>query len=59
MMAKEILSQEEVLELLGIERKTLYTYRKEYGLPCYKIRGKVFFKYEEVMKWLENFKEDV
>ena len=54
---RNIMSQEEVMEFLGIERKTLYTYRKELGLPCYKVKGKLFFKHEDVVNWMEKFKE--
>jgi excisionase family DNA binding protein len=56
-MGEKMMSQEEVLKFLGVERKTLYTYRKEFGMPSYKVGGKLFFRESELIEWIGKYKE--
>lgn len=49
------LTVKDLQELFGVDRTTIYDWRKS-GLPYYKLGGSVRFKEEEVLQWVENQK---
>lgn len=50
----DILTSNDVLDLLKISRPTLYRIRKSGRLKSYKVRGKVYFKRSELFKFIES-----
>lgn len=46
-------------EFLGIKEMTLYSWRHEGAVPCYKVRGRVLFRLSELNSFAESFKEPV
>jgi excisionase family DNA binding protein len=59
-MAEEIfLTMEEVGNLMGLDRSTIYAWKRKGLLPHYKIgKRAVRFKLSEILQWLENWKRD-
>ena len=56
-MEKEILTKEELAEMLKIGVRTVDRLRRE-GLPSFKVGNQVRFDRDEVLKWLkENSKK--
>lgn len=49
---KEILSVEEVAELTGLARQTIYTSVCKRLIPHFKARRKVYFKRSEILDWM-------
>lgn len=49
------LTVKDLQELFGVDRTTIYDWRKS-GLPYYKLGGSVRFKEEEVLQWVESQK---
>jgi excisionase family DNA binding protein len=57
-MTKEMipsLTTADMEELFGVHRSTLNEWRKA-GLPYYKLGGKVLYKKDEVLAWIEERK---
>lgn len=55
---KEILSVEEVAELTGLAKQTIYTNVCKRLIPHYKARRKIYFKRTEILEWmLQNRRE--
>lgn len=52
----EFVDQFDVMTTYHLSRTTLYIWRKE-GLPSYSIGGKVFFRMDEVKRFIENHKK--
>lgn len=52
---KQLVTAKEVMEFLGVSRKTLYRYKMEKGLPEYKI-NKTTSRYDmnEIKAWLNQ-----
>ena len=51
---QKFLTVKQVCELLGIERTTLYRWRKQ-GLPSFKTpTGLVRFEEDKVLEWIKN-----
>ncbi len=51
---KEILSTDETLKLLDINRSTFDRLRKEGIIKAYRLRRKLYCKYSELMEAIEN-----
>lgn len=51
---KEILSAEEVMELLKINRSTFDRLRKEGFLKAYRMKRKLYCKYSEILESINN-----
>jgi excisionase family DNA binding protein len=49
---KEILTVEEVAELTGLAKQTIYTNVCKRLIPHYKARRKVYFKRTEIIEWM-------
>lgn len=45
--------QKELLEMLGISRKTLWRWR-QLGLPYHKVERVIYFDVTEVKKWIRS-----
>lgn len=55
---KEILTVDEVAELTGLAKQTIYTNVCKRLIPHYKARRKVYFKRTEILEWmLQNRRE--
>lgn len=52
----KFVDQFDVMTTYHLSRTTLYIWRKE-GLPSYSIGGKVFFRMDEVKRFIENHKK--
>lgn len=52
---KQLVTAKEVMDFLGVSRKTLYRYKMEKGLPEYKI-NKTTSRYDmdEIKEWLNQ-----
>jgi len=59
-MAEErFLTMKEVANLMGLDRSTIYNWKRKGLLPYYKIgKRAVRFKLAEVLQWLETQKRD-
>jgi excisionase family DNA binding protein len=51
---KEILTVDEVAELTGLAKQTIYTNVCKRLIPHYKARRKVYFKRTEIIEWMLN-----
>ena len=51
---KEILTIAEAMQLLSTSRRSLDRMRKEGLIKVYKLRGRLYLKYSEIMEALEN-----
>jgi len=60
-LARELnlIDNHELEKLLKIDRSTVWVLRKRPHdrLPCYKIGGRVLFKYDEILSWVARQKE--
>ena len=54
-MSNELLTVDELSDILKISRSTIDRWRKE-GMPCKRIGRGIRFKFEEVEKWLDKNK---
>lgn len=54
-MDKELLTRKEIMELLGIASCTLYRWQTEGIVKPYKLGGKVYFKYSEILESLKDY----
>ncbi len=55
--AREIMSDNEVAELLGVEHRTLRLWRKKRGLPHCKTSAKILrYKRSDIERWLDGFR---
>jgi excisionase family DNA binding protein len=51
----EVLNFKQVQELLGVSSSYLYKCTSQGKIPCYRpTKGKLFFKKNEVMDWIES-----
>ncbi len=59
-MAEErLMTMEEVGNLMGLDRSTIYAWKRKGLLPHYKIgKRAVRFKMSEILRWLETWKRD-
>ena len=54
-----VYSEEDILELLGINRGTLDTLRLEKGFPCFRLtRVKRVYLAKDVLNWLEKHSKE-
>lgn len=53
-MEKITLTPLEVAELLGVSRATVYTMVRENEIPHFKVRGKILFNRDVIVKWTKN-----
>ena len=50
-----LMTNQQVMELLNVNERTLYEYREKQGLPYFKLNSRTFrYKKEMVMEWLES-----
>lgn len=54
--AKDILDAEEAAMLVGLAKKTIYDLTSKKSLPHYKRNGKLYFKKQELEKWMTENK---
>jgi hypothetical protein len=54
-LERKILRSSDVRKLLNISDGTLQRLRITYSLPAQKVNGTWFYKYEDVIKMLENY----
>ena len=51
----EILNFKQVKKLLGVSTSFLYKCTSQGKIPCYRpTKGKLYFKKDEVLKWINN-----
>lgn len=50
---KEIMTSNDVMDLLCVSRSTVHRMSKKGKLPSYKLSGRIYFKRDEIMKSLE------
>ncbi len=55
-MNDEILTKQEIAQLLKVSEITIDRWRKE-GLPAIKVRSKVLFNKKDVLQWLSEKSE--
>ncbi len=56
---EELLKVDEVAEILGVSKSTIYTWTSEQVIPHFKIGGRVLFRRNHIDKWLsERFVAD-
>ena len=57
-MAQErLMTMQEVGDLIGVDRSTIYTWKRKGLLPHYKIgKRAVRFKQSEILTWVETWK---
>jgi len=59
MAEDRFLTMEEVGNLIGLDRNTIYNWKRQGVLPHYKIgKRAVRFKLTEVLQWMETQKRD-
>lgn len=52
---KEILTIDEVVELTGLTKGTIYILNYKNEIPCFKFGPRLLrFKRSEILKWMEN-----
>ena len=60
MTEEKFLTMEEVGHLIGLDRSTIYNWKRRGVLPYYKVgKRAVRFKLAEVLQWMETQKEKV
>lgn len=55
---KDWLDNEDVCEILGVEKRTLQSYRDKKILPYSQIRHKIYYKPEDIVRVLEKSKQE-
>jgi excisionase family DNA binding protein len=50
---EKLLSPEDVCELLGVEKSTLYSWTSRELIPFIKVNGLLRFRESEILKWLK------
>ena len=54
---KERISKQELIELYGVNRHTIETWRRKYGLPMIEISShKKYIRREDLVKWEDEMK---
>lgn len=53
-MANDFLTVKEASQMLGLSKGTLYNMICRNQIPYYQPRGKVYFKKEEILQWIER-----
>lgn len=53
-MENEFLTVKEASQMLGLSKGTLYNMIGRNQIPYYQPRGKVYFKKEEILQWIEK-----
>jgi excisionase family DNA binding protein len=51
---EKLLTPENVCEVLGIERSTLYAWTSRGLIPFFKVNGLLRFRESEILKWLKS-----
>lgn len=54
MTKRKYLNVNQVAEMLGVHRSSVYRYISSQGLPFYKIGGRLIFDPERVQAWVES-----
>lgn len=57
-MQKITLTPLEVAKMLGVSRATIYTMVREEEIPYFKVRGKILFNKDIIMKWTRGEYEE-
>jgi len=59
MVEERLITMEEVGDLIGLDRSTIYNWKRRGLLPHYKIgKRAVRFKLSEILQWLETWKRN-
>lgn len=53
-MKDEILTLQDVADLLKVHRKTIYTMAQRGEIPCFKVRGQWRFRREDIDRWIQE-----
>ena len=56
-VGKTVLSEKELAVKLGISKWTVRRWRLKAGLPFFGTEGRIFYRLESVLKWIENEEE--
>ena len=56
-MKDEILTLQDVADLLKVHRKTVYTMAQQGEIPCFKVRGQWRFQLSDIDRWICAQKE--
>ena len=51
---KIVLNEKELAEKLGVSYWTVRLWRLKLGLPHFRTEGRIFYRWEPVMKWMED-----
>lgn len=51
---KKLLTEKELATELGISFWTVRNWRLKLGLPHFRTAGRIFYRWEPVMKWMED-----
>jgi excisionase family DNA binding protein len=54
MKMEKLLSPENICEILGIERSTLYSWTSRGRIPFIKVNGLLRFRESELLRWLKS-----
>lgn len=55
--SKRLISKAELAKHLGVSQRTLDYWRTDLGLPCLKVRRRVFFNLHEVLEHLGKYRD--
>jgi excisionase family DNA binding protein len=58
-MRDKLLNEDEVAEILGVSKASLYRLRKSGEIACYKIRGRVLFSQRQLDDYLARVEQNV
>ena len=53
---ERLLDNQDLCQLLNVDKKTLERYRRSGRLPFLKLCGKIFYKYSSIVKEMQNLK---
>ena len=53
---ERLLDNQDLCQLLNVDKKTLERYRRSGRLPFLKLGGKIFYKYSEIVKVMQNLR---
>ena len=51
---EDLLKVEDVAQLLGVSKSTIYTWTSEQVIPHFKIGGRVLFRRHHIDKWMDQ-----
>ena len=54
---ERLLDNQDLCQLLNVDKKTLERYRRSGRLPLLKVGGKIFYKYSEIVDVMQNLRK--